>query len=116
MGGPEPIPESAAAEEVSQAIISLSQIVIEKMKQTRGVRNSTGMVACSAHQDFQQPIVEAEGAASETPQITLLAQGGYNDVWLVKSELNRNDPSSLSQPSDGCFILRVPNEDSLKPH
>ncbi|KAK3696190.1 hypothetical protein LTR37_018092 [Vermiconidia calcicola] len=116
MSGPKPISESAAAKEVPHAIVSLSQHVIERMKQNRGVPNSTGMVACSAHQDLQQPTVEYERAVSAAPQTTLLAQGGYNDVWLVKSKLVRNDSTIISQPLNGSFILRVPNEDSLKPH
>ncbi|KAK3058567.1 hypothetical protein LTR09_000131 [Extremus antarcticus] len=39
-------------------------------------------------------------------EISFLAKGGYNDVWLARSP-------DKSLPS---FVLRVPNEDSLKPN
>lgn len=43
--------------------------------------------------------------------ITLLARGGYNDVWVVDAP--KTGPRTLaSQP----FVLRVPNEDSLNPY
>ena len=41
--------------------------------------------------------------------IKLLAKGGYNDTWLVTTN------ASLTNGSH-CFVLRMPNSDSLKPH
>jgi hypothetical protein len=46
--------------------------------------------------------------------VTLLAKGGYNDVWLVKSTATRRYSRGI--PDLVAFILRVPNEESLKPH
>lgn len=55
-------------------------------------------------------IANTDWAAGLATTISLLAKGGYNDVWLVSF---RKDSAQLLKQS---FVLRVPNSDSLQPH
>ena len=86
-------------------IESLAKDVLSRIARDLETRKPSSFDASiETNQDRLQNL-ELEGAHTNVDDVhvTLLAQGGYNDVWLVRS----------SQPP---FVLRVPNDDSLKPH
>lgn len=78
-----------AVSEVPPRILSLASRVRNKISHGHGIPEAT--------RSAKQP---------DAHNVTFLAKGGYNDVWLARSSDN-------DQPS---FVLRVPNDDALLPH
>lgn len=58
---------------------------------------------------FLSNLITGELQTKTHLDIEYLAEGGYNDVWLVRP---RNLPTEHAKP----FILRIPSDDSLKPN
>ena len=58
---------------------------------------------------FERLTLESCNEVKDRVTVKLLAQGGYNDVWLVEC-------GSESDDVPNRFVLRMPNADSLKPY
>ncbi|KAK5170464.1 uncharacterized protein LTR77_005052 [Saxophila tyrrhenica] len=87
------------AKEPPRYILDLADQVWGKVKEAHETKTKSTETASGR-------LSEHGEADDDTLRVTLLAKGGYNDVWRATSTTD-----------DRCsFVLRVPNEDSLKPH
>lgn len=71
------------------------------------VVKSAKQTPLESRQEISTGTARFESVTTDDISVTLLARGGYNDVWLVKATF---------RAQSAHFVLRLPNEDSLEPH
>lgn len=104
--------------EAPPRIISLARPLLNKLgKHQKAGHSSLAHTTTEPIQDNPHRLAFVDHSTElDDPQVTLIAQGGYNDVWLVQAEHVCESSGKRERDPKVPFVLRVPNEDSLKPH